>query len=178
MYNIKPIEVYYNNQHFKSTLEARWACFFDLCGWKWSYEPFKIDKKIPDFILSGHSNKVIIEVKPDVMVDKKFLRSIERNYLDFNGYVLILTDKPFVFSSNNDWFILCNGYDFSINTDYHPIMMKYDNDFSSFTYNWDGVMTKCSDRKGFIQKNIDQGEINRILHNWKTAGITTKFNSY
>ncbi len=37
---IKPRK--YKNIEFRSTLEAKWARFFDLLGWSWKYEPFKL----------------------------------------------------------------------------------------------------------------------------------------
>jgi hypothetical protein len=48
---------------FRSRLEARWACFFDLLGWRWEYEPFDLDGYVPDFLLLGKAS-VIVEVKP------------------------------------------------------------------------------------------------------------------
>jgi hypothetical protein len=37
--------------------------FFDLAGWKWSYEPIDLDGWIPDFVLHLHE-PVLVEVKP------------------------------------------------------------------------------------------------------------------
>jgi hypothetical protein len=34
-----PIVTEYAGARFRSRLEARWAAFFDLCGWRWEYEP-------------------------------------------------------------------------------------------------------------------------------------------
>lgn len=52
---IKPIETKYKGYRFRSRLEARWAVFFDKCGFKWDYEPegYEIDgvKYLPDFRL-------------------------------------------------------------------------------------------------------------------------------
>jgi hypothetical protein len=48
---------------FRSRLEARWAAFFDLIGWRWEYEPFDLDGYIPDFAILG-SRPLLIEVKP------------------------------------------------------------------------------------------------------------------
>lgn len=55
----------YNGVQFRSRLEARWAAFFDLCGWPWEYEPLDLDGYIPDFILTLH-RAVLVEVKPIV----------------------------------------------------------------------------------------------------------------
>ena len=62
-YTIKAIPTTYAGVNFRSRLEARWAAFFDLCGWKWDYEPFDLDGWAPDFLLKGKI-KALIEVKP------------------------------------------------------------------------------------------------------------------
>lgn len=71
-YTIKAIETRYAGTNFRSRLEARWAAFFDLCGWRWEYEPVDFDGWIPDFLIEfpcGHSecngtHTVYAEVKP------------------------------------------------------------------------------------------------------------------
>lgn len=64
-YTIDAIPTRYNGVHFRSQLEANWAAFFDLCGWSWEYEPVRLDKWFPDFILShGGHRRVLVEVKP------------------------------------------------------------------------------------------------------------------
>jgi len=62
-YDIKAIPTTYAGVNFRSRLEARWAAFFDLCGWKWDYEPFDLDGWAPDFMLKGKV-KALVEVKP------------------------------------------------------------------------------------------------------------------
>lgn len=62
-YAIKAIPTTYAGVNFRSRLEARWAAFFDLCGWKWDYEPFDLDGWAPDFLLKGKV-KALVEVKP------------------------------------------------------------------------------------------------------------------
>lgn len=65
----------YAGARFRSRLEARWAAFFDLCGWRWDYEPFDLDGWIPDFALHGKeegeedksrikSTITLVEIKP------------------------------------------------------------------------------------------------------------------
>jgi hypothetical protein len=63
MVAIKAIPTKYNGQRFRSRLEAKWAAFFDLCEWKWSYEPDELDGYIPDFKL-WFKVPVLVEVKP------------------------------------------------------------------------------------------------------------------
>jgi hypothetical protein len=59
----KAIETTYRGARFRSRLEARWAAFFDLLGWRWEYEPIDLNGYIPDFILLLHQ-PVLVEVKP------------------------------------------------------------------------------------------------------------------
>lgn len=92
---IKAIETWYNNYHFRSRLEARWAVFFDTLGveyryemegyrsedWKYSY--------LPDFYLP--QLKAWVEIKP-LHSDR---RGIEK--------ALILA------SENHEHVIVCEG---------------------------------------------------------------------
>lgn len=71
-YNIKAHETIYKNVIFRSRLEARWAAFFDLIGWKWEYEPIELQGWLPDFRLifpcphseCGGEHVVLVEIKP------------------------------------------------------------------------------------------------------------------
>lgn len=63
-YDIKSIPTTYAGVNFRSRLEARWAAFFDLCGWKWDYEPFDLDGWAPDFKIRTEWCEVLVEVKP------------------------------------------------------------------------------------------------------------------
>lgn len=56
------IETVYRNFTFRSRLEAKWAVFFDLCGWSWSYEPKDLNGWIPDFAIGERAR--LVEVKP------------------------------------------------------------------------------------------------------------------
>lgn len=58
------IPTMYNGVQFRSRLEAKWAALFDLVGWKWEYEPYDLPGWIPDFVLFGEKENVIVEVKP------------------------------------------------------------------------------------------------------------------
>lgn len=53
----------YKGVQFRSRLEARWACLFDLLGWNWEYEPIDLDGYIPDFIVQ-FNRPILFEVKP------------------------------------------------------------------------------------------------------------------
>ena len=61
---IRAIPTRYAGRQFRSRLEARWATFFDLVGWRWEYEPFDLRGWIPDFALIGAHQTSLVEVKP------------------------------------------------------------------------------------------------------------------
>ena len=54
--------------NFRSRLEAKWACVFQLMGWAWSYEPIDLAAhKIPDFVVHFR-HPIIIECKPAMTI--------------------------------------------------------------------------------------------------------------
>ena len=57
------IITFYKGRRYRSRLEARWASFFDLAGWRYEYEPYDLPGWIPDFLLLG-CQKTLVEVKP------------------------------------------------------------------------------------------------------------------
>ncbi|RUM99013.1 hypothetical protein EET67_05070 [Pseudaminobacter arsenicus] len=80
-YNIKAIPTTYAGVNFRSRLEARWAAFFDLCGWKWDYEPFDLEGWAPDFRLRTKVGPVLCEVKP-ADLSTFILRQLELEVLE------------------------------------------------------------------------------------------------
>ena len=64
---MKGIPTVYEHMRFRSRLEAKWARFFDLCVWRWSYEPYDLDGWIPDFAI-GDRLQTLVEVKPIMSV--------------------------------------------------------------------------------------------------------------
>lgn len=72
---IKAIQTKYKGYHFRSRLEARWAVFFDACGYTWEYEPEGFDLGdgvyyLPDFKVygvddNGDSYVFWFEIKPE-----------------------------------------------------------------------------------------------------------------
>jgi hypothetical protein len=50
-YSISAIETKYKGVLFRSRLEAKWASFFDVLGWRWEYEPCDLPGWSPDFFL-------------------------------------------------------------------------------------------------------------------------------
>ncbi len=65
---IPAIPTMYGGTQFRSMLEARWAAFFDLIKWRWTYEPYEQHGWIPDFLLNGSGSctkhSLLAEVKP------------------------------------------------------------------------------------------------------------------
>jgi len=64
MTKLAAIATSYAGVLFRSRLEAKWAAFFDLVGWRWTYEPLDLPGWIPDFMLAGVPRGVLVEVKP------------------------------------------------------------------------------------------------------------------
>ena len=69
---IHAIPTKYQGVQFRSRLEAKWAAFFDLLNWRWEYEPFDRAGWIPDFVIFGARQHVLLEVKPTTFKDKLF----------------------------------------------------------------------------------------------------------
>lgn len=63
-YDLENIPREYLGTTFRSTLEASWAILFDELSWEWDYEPFRFDGWVPDFIIHGKENPILVEVKP------------------------------------------------------------------------------------------------------------------
>jgi hypothetical protein len=62
--DIRAIPTTYGGIEFRSRLEAKWACFFDLICWPWEYEPIDLDGYIPDFVIKADSHPIFVEIKP------------------------------------------------------------------------------------------------------------------
>lgn len=117
-YNIKAKPTLYKGIEFRSRLEARWAAFFDLLGWKWEYEPCDFDGWYPDFVLFGektykfgeedvqpfehdgekkigHDGRIFVEVKPVIEFPKEVgLRMVRSLPNKFESELLILGQRP------------------------------------------------------------------------------------
>ena len=71
----KAIATNYRQYEFRSRLEAKWAAFFDLCGWSWSYEPVDHNGWIPDFAIGYRPT--LVEVKP-FFREHEWLEAVEK----------------------------------------------------------------------------------------------------
>lgn len=72
----------YKGINFRSRLEARWAAFFDLLGWRWEYEPEDLAGWIPDFVLleMERFKSILVEVKPIRDMDITAKAAVEKYY--------------------------------------------------------------------------------------------------
>lgn len=67
----------YNGLHFRTSLEARWAAFFDLAEWEWHANPSPVNDWSPDFRVTfpcthsecGGSHTLLIAVLPITRID-------------------------------------------------------------------------------------------------------------
>jgi hypothetical protein len=86
----------YRSTRFRSRLEARWACWFDLKqNVRWQYEPFDLKGYIPDFVLECDGvAPIVAEIKP-VTTLESFVNSRDGS-------------KTYTALFNDPWFI--NGY--------------------------------------------------------------------
>lgn len=92
-YRIKAHPTRYRDIEFRSRLEATWAAFFDLAGWKWKYEPIDLEGWSPDFEISHAQHlpvPIMVEVKPtweqaNEAVGKIQRARVERALLLANG---------------------------------------------------------------------------------------------
>lgn len=97
-YSIAAIPTKYNGRQYRSRLEARWAAFFDLLGWRCEYEPMDLGSWSPDFLLQGCDNPILCEVKPIAEIDEDVCRkmAVAASEARFKGELLLLGLSPFV----------------------------------------------------------------------------------
>lgn len=80
----------YEGCRFRSRLEARWAAFFDLVGWRWEYEPLELAGYIPDFILMLPHAPLLVEVKPALTVGEMEEHTAKIEASGWDGEALIV----------------------------------------------------------------------------------------
>ncbi len=93
---IKAIPTLYRGRQYRSQLEAKWAAFFDLLGWKHEYEPFTLPGWLPDFEITGPNGTIIlVEVKPikrfSKTVGEKMINALEG---EIEPYLLLVGTRP------------------------------------------------------------------------------------
>lgn len=82
----------YRGNLYRSRLEATWAAFFDLCGWRFEYEPPELPGWAPDFLPFGNQMPVLCEVKPITRPHAETCARISdaANEARFRGHLLLL----------------------------------------------------------------------------------------
>jgi hypothetical protein len=88
----------YKNIEFRSFTEARWAAWFDLAGWIWTYEPQGFGNYIPDFVIPAQ-RPLLVEVKAEYGLDEMHKAAKTKLYeCGWEKEVLILgaTMQPYV----------------------------------------------------------------------------------
>lgn len=95
-YTIPAIPTVYGGRQYRSRLEAKWAAFFDLCGWQAEYEPFDLGEWSPDFLIKGADRDVLVEVKPITALDRDVSHKMIRGATagNFTGELLLLGTSP------------------------------------------------------------------------------------
>jgi len=129
---------------FRARLEAKWAAFFDLVGWSWTYEPFDAPGYIPDFLIQGE-HPFLIEVGGIATLNEYQEKAVKANGVaaDLGLDILVVGTGPVVpFSSRcvgpsenltAGWF---GEYQFDRDSDYPPDRIA--------SYAWDtGLWGKC-----------------------------------
>lgn len=107
-FTIQPIPRTYKGRAYRSSLEARWAVFFDLAGIPFlpEAEAYGIEPRrgyLPDFLLP--MAKTWIEVKP-VSPSKEELRKAELVCVEFQQHIVIVVGDPHT-TVEAHWFWSC-----------------------------------------------------------------------
>lgn len=91
-YEVEAIPTIYRGRQYRSRLEAKWAAFFDRVGWSHEYEPFELAGWMPDFLLRGDKQQVLVEVKPITAFHPETSAKIARaaHASGFDGDLLLL----------------------------------------------------------------------------------------
>lgn len=108
--NARSYPTLYNGSRFRSRLEARWAAFFDLVGWRWTYEPFDVTGYIPDFAIHGPAS-LLVEVGPCEFLSE-FSEKAEKPLATFGRErtVLILGIDPLILQQGRPDLLPIAGY--------------------------------------------------------------------
>jgi hypothetical protein len=178
---------------YRSRLESKYGVLFERLQWEFQYEPFDLPGWSPDFLLTGGEYGVLIEVKPSYLVDQRLFDKLTKATENLPFHVVILDENPFrkpdkfyesyvLFGLGAEYlargeigFFEEKGYS---HTDFHPMLMKSVNDFSSLDYNHDGmmgVMISHQDRKQFLDRNHDHVSIETLQFMWRECGNETMF---
>lgn len=152
----------YNGTQFRSKLEARYACLFDLMKIHWEFECVELENYLPDFVLDvpffaadKSYSPTLVEVKP-VFNSKDFREPI--NTIANSGWTGAAIVAGAMIQKKE---LFVNTPEFTIGYG-HPIVQEKHGRAGSgdwFRVGW------CADRKGFML-----GGPTDITMMWREAG--------
>jgi hypothetical protein len=177
----------YNGINFRSRLEAKWARFFDLLGWKWDYEPVDFDGYIPDFYLHG-DKPCFVEIKPAMRVSELITLN-EQSYtamqgtgkrMLYLGAAINITDPRCPYDGNEDCEFIGTMVDFLTEKDEDGDFV-YEGDYAYFIdcYKCGGV-SFTGVNLGWASHCCDahtkhHSTVTDVCHLWKEATNTTQY---
>jgi hypothetical protein len=189
-YEIKAIPTRYKGRIYRSKLEARYAAFFDLLGWKYEYEPHVpgIVDWSPDFNIFGEARKtinletyeqskysgILIEVKPSKeYFDNDTFNKMYHNSKEYT--CIVCFDKPHIDKQSEMLLFGLEVNSYGNNLD--EIFFKYllsngECDISSYLLNWDGLIHGNNDWRKYFAMNYDA---QFIVNMWEEACNKTMF---
>ena len=134
--SFKPLETEYKGYRFRSRLEARWAVFFDECGFKWEYEPegYDIDgvHYLPDFRLYDVQRRLWGEderEKPFFVEVKGEMDEASRDKIwSLSRYCPVYVVGNVPYSQREKYFYHTWDY-------WRPVVDEFDKDVMFFSYN-------------------------------------------
>ncbi|WP_407122771.1 hypothetical protein [Bradyrhizobium sp. STM 3561] len=82
--------------NFRSPLEARWAAFFDLMGWRWIYVRSDFERWTADLVLRGVRQRVLVEVIDIRQADEALFGRVSRGAIHAGNEtdILIVGAEP------------------------------------------------------------------------------------
>jgi hypothetical protein len=123
----------YNGGQYRSRLEARWAAFFDLVGWRYTYEPFDADGYIPDFLIHGRF-PFLVEVGPCI-TEQDYMDKTEKPRRLLEHVTLVVGVSPFADLHTN------SGY----RSDYPGLIVNEFGDGRAYPAHWHETMQVYGD---------------------------------
>lgn len=144
----KAIPTTYNGIRFRSRLEAKWAAFFDLCDWKWEYEPEDLNGYIPDFVLIGKKGLLYVEVKPFYTEDQwqkivpKIDSAFKEENIDEQPEFLFLGATTFDSEYHGDGLSL--GFLYSLGTGLDEAVLNYYEKTPGIIAGWGGYQDRIT----------------------------------
>jgi len=189
-YKIKSKPTIYNGTKYRSRLEARWAAFFDLIGWRYQYEPYDFDGYTPDYVIYGTNNRLLfIEIKP--IVNREYAIEYSKKLNNINNKInVVMLSTEFKEDTSSGGVIAgyqirsTDHYYYDINGNYDEIFpvhwkdcqsgINTEYDIGSSEMVFDGMLFYSDNRKCFLSRNYKSG-FDKFINFWIEAGELTRF---